>query len=173
MKSWNILLVIVCAFLAACTGSSGTATDDGAGDGVDGSGDSTYGFDGATGGQGGSIGGDGTSVVMNERIVYFGYDSVTLDDASVALLKQHGQYLSDNPGERARLEGHTDERGSREYNIALGERRSVSVQSILTAQGAAQEQLTPVSFGEERPAEAGMSESAYAQNRRVEIVYER
>jgi len=175
MKSWNIFVLIACVMVAACTGPSGTATDGsgagGSGSGADGA--STYGDDGTGGGSAVPIGDDRTSVVMNERVVYFGYDSATLDDASIALLKQHGRYMADNPGERARLEGHTDERGSREYNIGLGERRAVSVQSILLAQGAAQNQLTPVSFGEERPAEIGMSESVWSQNRRVEIVYER
>jgi peptidoglycan-associated lipoprotein len=177
MKSWKILILFAFVVIAGCAGSEGTLTDDefgadGAG-GTDGSGVSAYGDDGAGGTSGVAIGGDGTSLVMNERIVYFAYDSSTLDDAAIDLLKQHGRYLADNPGERARLEGHTDERGSREYNIGLGERRAVSVQSVLLAQGAAQEQLTPVSFGEERPAEVGMTEAAYAQNRRVEIVYER
>ena len=174
MKSWNIVVVLLFAVISACTGSSETATDGSYGtDGAAGSGVDSYADDGSAGGSGVEIGGDGTSVVMNERVVYFAYDSSTLDDASIALLKQHGRYLADNPGERARLEGHTDERGSREYNIGLGERRSVSVQSILLAQGAAQDQLTPVSFGEERPASIGMDESAWSQNRRVEIVYER
>ena len=174
MKSWKFLVLVSYVVLAGCAGSSGTGTDDGFGgadSGADGT--STYGDDGAAGGSAVPIGDDRTSIVMNERIVYFGFDSATLDDASIALLKQHGRYLADNPGEKARLEGHTDERGSREYNIGLGEGRSVSVQSILLAQGAAQNQLTPVSFGEERPAELGMTESAWAMNRRVEIVYER
>jgi len=175
MKSWKFVVLMGYVVLAGCAGSSGTGTDDGTGFGADGAdgGPSTYGDDGTAGGSAVPIGDDRTSVIMNERVVYFGYDAATLDDASIALLKQHGRYLADNPGERARLEGHTDERGSREYNIGLGERRSVSVQSVLLAQGAAQNQLTPVSFGEERPAEIGMSETAWSMNRRVEIVYER
>ena len=158
MKSWKILFVSAFLVIAGCSGSEGNMTDDEFGAGGAGAGGSGAGGefgDGGVGvGPGVAIGGDGASLVMNERIVYFTYDSATLDDASIDLLKQHGRYLADNPGERARLEGHTDERGSREYNIALGERRAVSVQSILLAQGASQDQLTPVSFGEERPAEA-------------------
>mgnify|MGYP003952909679 CR=1 FL=1 len=181
MKSWKIILLIGCAFIAGCSGLSGASadgSDSGALGGND-SGDSSssvsaYGDDAAGGaGSSGPIGDDRTSVVMNERVFYFGYDSASPDDASIDLLKQHGRYLADNPNERARLEGHADERGSREYNIGLGERRAVSVQSVLLAQGAAQSQLTPVSFGEERPAELGMTESAWALNRRVEIIYER
>ena len=175
MKSWKFAVLMGYVVLAGCAGSSGTGTDGDGFGGADGAGDgtSTYGDDGTGVGVGGPIGDDRTSIVMNERVVYFALDSATLDDASIALLKQHGRYLADNPGEKSRLEGHTDERGSREYNIGLGERRAVSVQSILLAQGAAQSQLTPVSFGEERPAALGSDESAWSLNRRVEIVYER
>lgn len=175
MKGWKIAVLIGCALIVGCAGPSGTATDgsDSGALGDNGSGVSTYGDDGTGAGSSGPIGDDRISIVMNERVFYFGYDSASPDDASIELLKQHGRYLADNPNERARLEGHADERGSREYNIGLGERRAVSVQSVLLAQGAAQSQLTPVSFGEERPAEVGMTESAWALNRRVEIVYER
>ena len=82
-------------------------------------------------------------------------------------------YRISHQGKTVRLEGHTDERGSREYNIGLGERRAVTVQSILLVQGATADQLANISFGEERPAVLGSDEAAWAQNRRVEIVYER
>jgi peptidoglycan-associated lipoprotein len=161
--------------VAGCAGQSGTETDGGAyGDGgPDGGGVDTYGADGSTDGSANPIGDDRDTIVMNERIIYFAYDSDAVDDPSAELLRQHGRYLADNPGERVRLDGHADERGSREYNIGLGERRSVSVQSILLVEGATAGQLTPVSFGEERPADPASDETAWAANRRVELVYER
>jgi len=83
----------------------------------------------------------------------------------------HAKYLAGHPGTRVRLEGHTDERGSREYNIGLGERRAQSVRRALLLQGAADAQISTVSYGEERPAAPGHDEAAWAKNRRVEIVY--
>ena len=83
----------------------------------------------------------------------------------------HAQYLARNPSQKIRLEGHADERGSREYNIGLGERRSQAVRRSLLLQGVAEAQITTVSYGEERPAAAGSDEQSYQQNRRVEIVY--
>ena len=83
----------------------------------------------------------------------------------------HARYLAANPTVRVRLEGHTDERGSREYNIGLGERRAQAVRRALLLQGATETQLSTVSYGAERPAAAGSNEAAWAQNRRVEIVY--
>ena len=84
-------------------------------------------------------------------------------------MTRHAIQLQSNPGAQVRLEGHADERGSREYNIGLGERRSQAVRRLLLIQGASAAQISTVSFGEERPAADGSSESAWAQNRRVEI----
>jgi peptidoglycan-associated lipoprotein len=83
----------------------------------------------------------------------------------------HAKYLASRGGMKVRLEGHTDERGSREYNIGLGERRAQAVRRALLLQGASESQLSTVSYGEERPAAAGSDEAAWAKNRRVEIVY--
>jgi len=83
----------------------------------------------------------------------------------------HAKFLGGHAGTRVRLEGHTDERGSREYNIGLGERRAQSVRRALLLQGAADAQISTVSYGEERPAVPGHDEAAWAKNRRVEIVY--
>ena len=105
------------------------------------------------------------------NIVYFEFDSYELlpDDADIAA--RHGIQLADNPGWSVRLEGHADERGSREYNIGLGERRAQAVRRVLLLQGAQPSQISTVSFGEERPADLGNDEAAYAQNRRVVINY--
>ncbi|MDP6436795.1 MAG: peptidoglycan-associated lipoprotein Pal [Gammaproteobacteria bacterium] len=171
MNNWKLLVPVCVLLVAGCAGPSGTETDGEYGD--DGSGVGTSGVDGGADGSAIPIGDDRDTIVMNERIVYFAFDSSEVDDASVQLLRQHGRYLADNPGEKVRLEGHADERGSREYNIGLGERRSVAVQSVLLAQGASAGQQSTVSFGEERPANSASNENAWAQNRRVEIVYER
>jgi len=178
MKQWKlwIALGVTTGVLAGCAGQSGTATDDEFGsDSAAGSGALSWPDDTSDGADGSAIpiGDDRESVVMNDRIIYFPYDSAELDDASIEILKQHGRYLADNPGETVRLEGHADERGSREYNIGLGERRAVSVQSMLMIHGAAPEQLVTVSFGEERPASLGTGDDAWALNRRVELAYAR
>ncbi len=90
-----------------------------------------------------------------------------------SVINAHAKHLAAFGAARVRLEGHTDERGSREYNIALGERRAQAVRRALLLQGAADSQLTTVSYGEERPAAEGSDEAAYEKNRRVEIVYGR
>jgi peptidoglycan-associated lipoprotein len=88
-------------------------------------------------------------------------------------LEAHGEYLADNPDRQMLVEGHTDERGAREYNLALGERRAEAVKQALTLAGADEAQVDTVSYGEESPAVSGSSESAWAENRRAELVYER
>ncbi len=106
------------------------------------------------------------------RVIYFEYDSAKVDDASLALLEAHGNFVAANGNVFVRLEGHADERGSREYNIGLGDRRAQSVRRILMFQGASSDQLDTISYGEERPAQLGHDESSWSQNRRVELVYE-
>ena len=176
MNYLKLMIPVALLALAGCASKDGASSADGMGaDGeiVDGDGVSTYGGSDGADGMATAIGDDRDNVIMNDRIVYFALNSADLDNASMELLKQHGRYLADNPGEKVRLEGHTDERGSREYNIGLGERRAVSVQSILLVQGAMVDQLVTISFGEERPADLGVDDTAWAQNRRVELVYER
>ena len=111
--------------------------------------------------------------MLSKRTVYFAFDSseVKYDDREI--IAAHASYLSNNPTARVTLEGHADERGSREYNIGLGERRTIAVRRLMTLQGASSNQLNTVSYGEERPANSGHNESAWSQNRRVEIVYTR
>ena len=87
------------------------------------------------------------------------------------MLRAHGAFLADNGGRAVRLEGHADERGSREYNIGLGEQRAQAVRRVLMLQGASGDQLATVSYGEERPAALGGDENSYSLNRRVELVY--
>ena len=105
------------------------------------------------------------------RIIYFAFDSNTLPAASFAALRAHASHLKSNPNARLRLEGHTDERGTREYNIALGERRSRAVEQFLRVQGVNPRQLELISYGEEMPAARGSNEMSWARNRRVELNY--
>lgn len=108
---------------------------------------------------------------LSTRVILFEYDSTRIQAQFNRALQAHAQYLSNHPDVRLRLEGHTDERGTREYNVALGERRAEAVQKIAVLSGAGSQQLSTLSFGEERPAELGSSEQAYSQNRRVELIY--
>jgi peptidoglycan-associated lipoprotein len=109
--------------------------------------------------------------LMSQLVVYFDYDTADILPEFNALLAAHGQNLARNPNIQLRLEGHADERGSREYNIGLGERRAQAVRRVLMLQGAAGSQLTTVSYGEERPAQTGSDDEAWRLNRRVELVY--
>ena len=111
--------------------------------------------------------------LMKTLVVYFDYDQVEIKPEFNEMLAAHGQYLAMNATATLRLEGNTDERGSREYNIGLGERRAQSVRRALMLQGASASQLMTVSYGEERPASTGSSEEAWRLNRRVELVYSR
>jgi len=109
--------------------------------------------------------------LLATRIVYFDFDSAVIQGAGVDVVAAHAKYLAGNSQARVRLEGNTDERGSREYNIGLGDRRAQAVRRALLLQGVAEGQITTVSYGEERPADPGHDEAAWAKNRRVEIVY--
>jgi peptidoglycan-associated lipoprotein len=106
-------------------------------------------------------------------IIYFDYDRAEIKPEFVPIVTAHAKYLNANNANKVRLEGHSDERGSREYNIGLGERRAQAVRRALMLQGVTEAQITTVSYGEERPAVQGSDESAYAKNRRVELVYGR
>ncbi len=104
-------------------------------------------------------------------IVYFDFNKVDIKPESREVLMQHAEYLSEHPEVEVSLEGHADKRGSSGYNLALGERRSLSVKNFLRAHGVREFQTSIVSYGEERPAVEGNNEEAYAKNRRVELIY--
>lgn len=114
---------------------------------------------------------DPSDPVLSNMIIYFDFDRDAIGSEFTPTLDAHARFLMENPRRRVRLEGHTDERGSREYNIGLGERRALSVRRYMLLQGVSADQLTTVSYGEERPAELGSGESTWARNRRVELVY--
>ena len=109
--------------------------------------------------------------LLAKRVIYFDFDNSEIKGEGTDIVAAHAKYLASNPAARVRLEGNTDERGSREYNIGLGERRAQAVRRALLLQGAADGQLSTVSYGEERPASGGHDEAAWAKTRRVEIVY--
>lgn len=105
------------------------------------------------------------------RLVYFDYDSVAIKPEFQGLIEGHARFLRANPSRRIAIEGHTDERGGREYNLALGQRRSEAVRRALGLLGVADNQVEAVSFGKEKPAATGADESTWAKNRRAEITY--
>jgi peptidoglycan-associated lipoprotein len=117
---------------------------------------------------GGPGGGPNASV---GRIIYFDFDKSDIRPEFAAVVSGNAQFLAAHPNAKLKLEGNTDERGTREYNIGLGERRAQAVRRALMLQGASESQLTTVSFGAERPAAEGDDEAAWAKNRRVELVY--
>jgi len=106
-----------------------------------------------------------------EKIVYFDYDSFIIKPEFQSTIEAHAQYLKSNSRAKISLEGHTDERGGREYNLALGQKRADAVRQSLTLLGVSTSQIETVSFGEEKPAVQGADESAFAKNRRAEFFY--
>ena len=175
-----LLIFLISVVVAGCGGRksveenievdtvSGTAGDDGSVSatglgGDDGSGGT--GLDGAAG-----FGGDGD--LLGKRVVYFEYDSSVLTFEGEAIVQAHANYLNSAPGVQIILEGHADERGTREYNLALGEDRAKSVANVLQALGVSSNRIQTVSYGEERPVALGSDESSWSLNRRVEILYQ-
>jgi peptidoglycan-associated lipoprotein len=105
------------------------------------------------------------------RLVYFDYDSYVIKSEYQSLIEAHARFLKSNAGRRISIEGHTDERGGREYNLALGQRRAEAVRRALGLLGVTDNQVEAVSFGKEKPAAPGSDEASWAKNRRAEIVY--
>ena len=128
--------------------------------------------DGSVTGLDGGAGGISDGDLLGKRVVYFEYDSSLLTLEAEAVVQAHAQYLASNPGIQIILEGHADERGTREYNLALGEDRAKSVANVMEALGVSAGRVQIVSYGEERPVALGYDEAAFALNRRVEILYQ-
>jgi peptidoglycan-associated lipoprotein len=108
---------------------------------------------------------------LYQRVIYFDYDSSDIQPQFVEVLRAHALFLSTNPNRTITLEGHTDERGTREYNLALADQRAETVRRFLLAEGVARGQVNTLSYGEERPAQPGHDEDSWALNRRVELIY--
>ena len=119
----------------------------------------------------GGAGGANATGLLAQRIIYFDFDKSEIKPEFAGIITAHARNLTAHPNLKLKLEGNTDERGTREYNIGLGERRAQAVRRALMLQGVAESQLTTVSFGAERPAVEGDDEAAWAKNRRVDMVY--
>ena len=109
--------------------------------------------------------------ILSQRSVYYDYDSYTVKNEYRELVLAHASYLRDNPNTSVLLQGNTDERGSREYNLALGQRRADNVKNMMTLAGARDAQIESVSLGEEKPRVMSHDESSWAENRRTDILY--
>ncbi len=118
----------------------------------------------------GGMAGDATGPLA-KRVIYFDFDKSEIKPEFADIITFHARNLTSHPNVHLKLEGNTDERGTREYNIGLGERRAQAVRRALMLQGVAESQLTTVSYGSERPAAEGDDEAAWSLNRRVELVY--
>lgn len=116
---------------------------------------------------------DDPNSALAKRVVYFEFDRSEVTSDFRSIVSAHAEYLAGNPNVTVTIEGHADERGTREYNIALGERRAAAVKQILTLQGASSGQVNTISYGEERPAALGHDDDAWALNRRAEFIYQR
>jgi peptidoglycan-associated lipoprotein len=108
---------------------------------------------------------------LYNRTIYFDYDNAAIKPEYIGVMRNHAAYLAANAGTRVTLEGHTDERGTREYNLALGDQRAEAVRKFMAAEGTRTDQLATLSYGEERPASPGHGDSSWQLNRRVVIQY--
>jgi peptidoglycan-associated lipoprotein len=189
MKSiWKLILAVsAAAALAGCSStpettapvetrtSSGTPTTSA----DPGTGTSTSGVGGTPGASGTTMSGTSASgnplkdprSPLSRREIFYEYDSFTVKDEYKPLLEAHAAYLKQNRNARIKVEGNTDERGSREYNLALGQKRSESVKRVLTLLGVPDSQIDTVSFGEEKPRNPASTEAAYSENRRCDLAY--
>jgi len=170
-----LTILFSAVFLAGCPKRT-TTPPEGAGPGAGETGAGTSGYEGTGPGEGETLTPEQRELAELERlgsVVYFDYDRAEIKPEYVSVVAAHARYLNGDARRVVRLEGHADERGSREYNIGLGERRAQAVRRALMLQGVAESQIVTVSYGEERPAVLGSDEAAYAKNRRVEFVYAR
>ncbi|PWW40702.1 peptidoglycan-associated lipoprotein Pal [Chromohalobacter israelensis] len=170
-KGFAVALTL--AVLAGCSSTGGT--QDGSMDGTSGTGAGGTGT-ASSQGMGDGQGTSGTSMsdrdaIPEQRTIYFAFDRDTIRPEFESVLSAHAEYLQNHPNTNVVLEGHADERGTREYNLGLGERRARAVEQYLTVEGVSASQIEIVSYGEERPAVRGHDEESYAQNRRVVFAY--
>jgi len=169
------LLIAGAALLAGCPKKHNVIEPPNAGSQVSGSTEgegastSSRALNGGADAQGSGMGADAGPFAR--KVIYFDFDKSEIKPEFAAVVAAHSRNLASHPNLHVKLEGNTDERGTREYNIGLGERRAQAVRRALMLQGVAQSQITTVSFGAERPAVDGDTEAAWAQNRRVELVY--
>jgi len=177
-----VLIGLIAAALAGC---SSTPTTEAPVDDRSGTGTTAPGSSGAQTGSAASGGVTGSGVgsgaganvlrdpnnILSKRSVYFEFDSFTVADQYKPIVEAHAKYLAANRNARVTLQGHADERGSREYNIALGQKRADAVKRMVTVMGVQETIVESVSFGKEKPRNMGHDEAAWAENRRVDIIY--
>jgi peptidoglycan-associated lipoprotein len=175
-------IALIAAALAGCSSTPTTEApvdDRSATAGAGGAGSAGAQTGGATGGgvTGSAVGAGGGNPlrdpnnILSKRSVYFDFDSFVVKDEYRPLVEAHARYLQQNRTARMTIQGNTDERGSREYNIALGQKRADSVKRMMTLLGAGEAQIETVSFGKEKPRNQGHDEAAWAENRRDDILY--
>jgi peptidoglycan-associated lipoprotein len=165
-KKWAAALAALAVMTVAGCGTTGEKEEAPVDDKT---GASAAGVGAGAGAAGMGIGGPGDPLA--KRRVYFEFDSAEITAESRTIIEAHSRYLANNPRLNVVLEGHADERGTREYNLALGEHRSHAVSRAMQALGVTGSRIQTVSYGEERPVALEQNESAWAQNRRVEILY--
>jgi peptidoglycan-associated lipoprotein len=170
-----LLIAFVSLFMAACAGKKAQETNLDVGGGgtlsddtiVSGTTDGSVMGEGLTGPQGVDA-----NDPLGKRVIYFDYNSANLTFEGDSIAQAHGQYLADHPNIFVTLEGHADERGTAEYNLALAEDRAKVVSQIFGVYGVSADRVQLVSYGEERPVALGHDEASYSLNRRVELVYQ-
>ncbi len=177
-----VWIVVLTALLAACAGTTSEQSPAGVEDrspggqpGVESQGVGGKGVTGVdlTGKQAGAMSPlKDPSNILSKRSIYYDFDKYDIKDEYRPLVEAHAKYLREHPDAKILIQGNTDERGSREYNVALGQRRSDGVKNMLKLLGDREEQIEAVSLGEEKPKAQGNSEEAYAQNRRSDILYQ-
>ena len=184
MYTWirKYLLALAAATVLALAGCATSKTDspsDAGSSGPAGAETTTYGIeeqDEVVGQEGNVVEGvDVTvdeTVTVTDEVVYFAFDSSAIESKYDENLQKAGKFLAAHPGSQVRLEGNADDRGTREYNMALGERRARAVAVYLQSQGASMDQMDVISYGEERPAVLGQTESARSKNRRVNVTFD-
>ena len=163
-------LLVSAMVLTGCSSKGGSrdgegADADGSGSGVETSGASQ------TGSWTGAEALNNPDSPLYTKVIYFDFDVSSIRSEYIDTLRAHAEYLVNNPSASVTIEGHCDERGSREYNIALGEQRSNAVQRFFEAEGVRSSQINSISYGEERPEDYGHSEAAWSMNRRAVLVY--
>jgi len=170
-RTISLAVLLVLSLVVTGCGGDKNVKPEGAGASVEDRDVRTGGLGPEYGPDGRPIGAAGAEDPLSKRTIYFEFDSADVDEASRTIIEAHARYLIDNPDIKVVLEGHADERGTREYNLALGERRAKSVADMMALLGVARGRLTTISYGEEKPAALGHDESAWRLNRRVEILY--
>ena len=183
LRKTNLIITLAMAlFLTACAGTSkidSATVDSGA---KTGSGSGSSSGSGLGGFDPNNAWGTGYTQAQLEALgitrnpleydtVFFEYDSSQITERSQIIITAHAKSLASQSGKNVVLEGHTDERGTREYNLALGERRAVAVQNLMSSIGAGNSSVSPVTYGEERPVQVGQSPESWSANRRVQILY--